>query len=342
MDNSPEEMKSRVRSLTKAIRYKSKETGNLMKAFNDYMAQHSGISATERASVKSSLGLSESKWRTKKSDWRNEISETTDLFEVEGEENNKKIKEKKVNNKITINPTMGMKEAIEEIGGTIMEMEEIEEMMSPKELQLQKRKTMIDMQVARERRKEISKAGSKAPTKEVGEGYAPGDVDKKVGALTNIDIPKSEQDAAKARLLAKTKAKREKMKTGDNMGEDVETEGYEPMTPERKMRVDKAKKGAYDKDQRAQHQGDNKEADKQFKRRMAMDFKTKMRKEETEDSLRDRRMERGGVDGNNRYDKPIGKPNTFGRKKPDPKASERAFSKVKNDIIKKYGKGALK
>ena len=114
------------------------------------------------------------------------------------------------------------------------------------------------------------------------------------------------------------------------------------MTPERKMRVDKAKKGAYDKDQRAQHQGDNKEADKQFKRRMAMDFKTKMRKEETEDSLRDRRMERGGVDGNNRYDKPIGKPNTFGRKKPDPKASERAFSKVKNDIIKKYGKGALK
>ena len=182
MDNSPEEMKSRVRSLTKAIRYKAKETGNLMKAFNDYMAQHSGISATERASVKSSLGLSESKWRTQKSDWRNEISETTDLFEVESEENSKKIKEKKINNKITINPTMGMKEAIEEIGGTIMEMEEIEEMMSPKEVQLQKRKTMIDMQVARERRKQISKESAEAPTKEVGEGYAPGEDEKKGGA----------------------------------------------------------------------------------------------------------------------------------------------------------------
>lgn len=324
MDNSPEEMKSRVRSLTKAIRYKAKESGNLMKAFNDYMAQHSGISATERASVKSSLGLSESKWRTQKSDWRNEISETTDLFEVEGEENSKEIKEKKINNKITINPTMGMKEAIEEIGGTIMEMEEIEEMMSPKELQLQKRKTMIDMQVARERRKQISKASAEAPTKEVGEGYAPGDVDKKVGALTNIDIPKSEQDAAKARLLAKAKAKREKMK------EEVVDE---------KLNMKKAGMGTVIKDFYKSDAPQFKGKTKEKKREMAI--AAKLNAEETEDSLRDRRMERGGVDGNNRYDKPIGKPNTFGRKKPDPKASQRAFSKVKNDIIKKYGKGAL-
>ena len=41
------------------------------------------------------------------------------------------------------------------------------------------------------------------------EGYAPGDVDQKVGAVTAI--PKKEQDDAKARLLAKAKAKREKM-----------------------------------------------------------------------------------------------------------------------------------
>ena len=38
------------------------------------------------------------------------------------------------------------------------------------------------------------------------EGYAPGDVDKKVGAVTAI--PKDERDAAKERLLAKAKAKR--------------------------------------------------------------------------------------------------------------------------------------
>jgi len=39
--------------------------------------------------------------------------------------------------------------------------------------------------------------------------------------------------------------------------------------------------------------------------------------EATEDSLKDRRMERGGVDGNNRYNKPVSNtPNTFGKKKP--------------------------
>jgi hypothetical protein len=42
----------------------------------------------------------------------------------------------------------------------------------------------------------------------VGEGYAPGDVDQKVGAVTSI--PKKEQDDAKARILAKTKAKMKK------------------------------------------------------------------------------------------------------------------------------------
>ena len=42
------------------------------------------------------------------------------------------------------------------------------------------------------------------------EGYAPGDVDQKVGAVT--PIPKDEREAAKQRLLAKAKAKREKMK----------------------------------------------------------------------------------------------------------------------------------
>jgi hypothetical protein len=291
MDNSPEAVKGRVRSMTKAIRYKARKEGNLMKAFNDYMGSQSGISATERSAVKSSLGLSENKWRTPKSDWRSELIEVTD-----GETDKGTVKEKKVKNKIIINPTMGMKEAIETIGGTIMEVSEIEEetkkrelieksrekdveqgrvpgrlkeAMSPKEVQLQKKKTMLDMQIARDRRKQIDKAGN-APTKEVGEGYAPGDIDQKVGAVTAI--PKKDRDAARDRLLAKAKAKREKMK------------------------------------------------------------------EETEDSLRDKRMMRGGVDGNVRYDRPNRNPE---RKKPDPKASKRAVDRVRDDIIKQYGKGAL-
>jgi hypothetical protein len=44
----------------------------------------------------------------------------------------------------------------------------------------------------------------------VAEGYAPGDVDQKVGAVTSI--PKKEQEAARERLLAKTAAKRASMK----------------------------------------------------------------------------------------------------------------------------------
>ena len=55
-------------------------------------------------------------------------------------------------------------------------------------------------------------------------------------------------------------------------------EAYEPMTKEREMRVDRQKKKAYDKDMRASHSGDKEEADKQYKRRMAMDSRTKMRK----------------------------------------------------------------
>ena len=50
--------------------------------------------------------------------------------------------------------------------------------------------------------------GKKYPNCVKAEGYGPGDVDQKVGAVTAI--PKSEQDDARARLLAKTKAKMKK------------------------------------------------------------------------------------------------------------------------------------
>ena len=62
--------------------------------------------------------------------------------------------------------------------------------------------------------------------------------------------------------------------------------------------------------------------------------------EATEDSLKDRRMERGGVGGNIRYDKaPSNKPNTFGKKKPVSGPS--ALERVKASITAKYGQGAI-
>ena len=46
---------------------------------------------------------------------------------------------------------------------------------------------------------------SKVYRESIAEGYGMGEVDQKVGAVTAI--PKKEQDAAKARILAKAKAK---------------------------------------------------------------------------------------------------------------------------------------
>ena len=59
-DNTPEDVKSRVMQIVKAIRYKArKEGGNIVKAFNDYMGGQSGIGAAERQMVKQRLGLQE-------------------------------------------------------------------------------------------------------------------------------------------------------------------------------------------------------------------------------------------------------------------------------------------
>ena len=62
----------------------------------------------------------------------------------------------------------------------------------------------------------------------IAEGYAPGDVDQKVGAVTSI--PKKEQEAARQRLLAKAAAKRASMKKEalDPVGQedgDVDNDG---------------------------------------------------------------------------------------------------------------------
>ena len=61
--------------------------------------------------------------------WRTELSEYTDASPKAktDEKSREKITEKKVKNKIVINPPQGMTEAIEELGGQILEMVEIEE-----------------------------------------------------------------------------------------------------------------------------------------------------------------------------------------------------------------------
>jgi len=375
MDNSPEAVKGRVRSMTKSIRYKARKEGNLMKAFNDYMGSQSGISATERSAVKRSLGLSENRWRTLKSDWRSELVEVSSMTD---EKDDKMVKEKKVKNKIIINPTMGMKEAFEEIGGTIVEVVELSddsddkkkelleksrekdieqgrvpgrlsEMMSSKEVQLQKRRAMIDMQVARERKRQVSQVKPQTPTNPVGEGYAPGDIDQKVGAVT--PIPKKEQDAARARILAKAKAKREA-----RMKEEVEVDEAMMAGP-RKDAMKKKEYMAKSGSDRAiafniGTRRDVSTSDPTIKSRGGRTDKRtgegdrgggnaakRRMKEEASDAMKDRRMETGGVDGNVDYSKPPKNTNNeFGKKKPSGKS---ALDIVKAQIRAKHGKGAI-
>jgi hypothetical protein len=82
---------------------------------------------------------------------------------------------------------------------------------------------------------------------EVLESAVPGKPAERVGALTNIDIPQSERDAAKARLLAKTAAKRKEM---EKVKEEFEIEEGKQTFPYKKVAAkikDKLSRSVYAK-----------------------------------------------------------------------------------------------
>ena len=91
------------------------------------------------------------KEKTKKesfSSWRDDLREVMTDTEMD-----KKVKEKKVNNVVKINPKLG--EAIEAMGGEIIEAT-MEKPLSPAEIALQKKKGQIDMQILKKRRQAMS------------------------------------------------------------------------------------------------------------------------------------------------------------------------------------------
>ena len=138
----------------------------------------------------------------------------------------------------------------------------------------------------------LSKVKSKAAGAAVDVAMAGSMAKKKAGEAKQAakEAPGKAKAAAsdakkKAKSGIKGFIKRQAQKVVSRMSEEnVENEGYQPMTPDRTARVDRAKKKAYDADHSAQYKNDSAEADKQFKRRMAMDSRTKMRKEELEAS----------------------------------------------------------
>ena len=114
-------------------------------------------------------------------------------------------------------------------------------------------------------------------------------------------------------------------KKADHMDEDASMSSQEIQLQKKKAMLDKmiAQK---------RHQGLNK-ANKSESPAKAVG-------ESTEDSLRDRRMERGGVDGNNRYDRAT-KNVAMGGGKKKPYDGMSALEKVKASIRAKHGQGAI-
>ena len=332
----------------KAIRYQARRDGvPLPKAFNDYVAKNQ-LSGTERTALRQKLGfmeevevLDEKKGcnhthkgeecevhgnkecpveeaadykdrdkvlnkakplhkhlyknlhkgdtegdvnESRYSSWREDLREIVDSSEKPETDTKagEKIVEKKVKNKIVINPPMGMKEAIEALGGTIIEMVEVDEATyggTPKKKEEPKDTRMV-----------VTSADKKGNTP----------------------------------AYQRMKAGDKRYKAADHMGEGV--------TPEEKMQ----KKQLQSKEMmmKKQHLLDKQRMQAQKSLRMPT---SKM--EETEDSLRDKRMERGGVDGNTRYDKaPKFAP---GPAKKKSSGGMSALDRVKADIRAKYGQGAI-
>ena len=150
------------------------------------------------------------------------------------------------------------------------------------------------------------------------ESAVPGKPAEKLKTDRNMfSIDKDERSAAAERLRAKTAAKR---------------------------KANLKKEEAYVSQEEVSEESDQGIEEKETTNLLTFeDFVAALDKvnEEGADSLKDRRMERGGVDGNNRYNKPISNtPNTFGKKKPKYDGMS-ALDKVKANIEKQYGKGAI-
>ena len=318
-DNSPEAVKGRVRSITKAIRYKArKEGGNMIKAFNDHMSSAgSGIGAAERQMIKKSLGLSE-----KFSNWR------SDLIEVMGDDDMEpKIKEKKIKNKIKINPEMS--EEFEKIGGTIVEMLEVidyDENYKPLEIET------IDIIKPEPLKKEEVEHLEEMPYQVM--GSPDGKKEKKIGK----PVKSRKYADARASELADTH-KKTGGKYRSQYVEEVELDEYASMSPQEVM-LQKRKAQLDVMIAKKRKQTLSKAGQKSDE-----PTKTESVNEEDYDRMKDRQLERGGMAARTDNKKPPKNVKSAAisdaERKKSREASQRAFDFVKKSITDKYGKGAI-
>ena len=372
------------------------------------------VNGTVDASDKKEKGMGEfvpsadgkKKLRTKigesLSDWRTELSEVIGDTDVKKKSETPKIKEGSVNNasKIKINPEI--KEAIEEIGGTLLEMVEVDEMdyilESVYDELIEEGFTEEDVEFGIEQAlvqdlEEVTSPSAVASAKmRSGNGNPKRDAGAEARSRMNISSSKPSQEtkkpsfkdrlksAAKNAIVGAGRAvgsmmkkKAQAQKSVGKVGSYVDRakklarQGYEQgRGPVEKKttyrgagvgRKEKIGEDLVNEQDAAPNEKQMLAKKKQMmlkqqmidKQRLQMQQQGKLpaghRTEETEDSLRDRRMERGGVDGNTRHpysDKGVKKGRmTDAERKKSRQASSRAFDAVKADIIAKYGKGSI-
>ena len=269
------------------------------------------------------------------SNWRQDLTEI-----MIDDENDKPIKEKKVNNKIKINPKLG--EAVEEIGGTLIEMIEIDEFDVILE-------SVYDELIAEGHSEDEVEYGIETALNTIDEGYYDSAV-----AASKAAAEKNKGETPKKSLKDRLKsaAKKAIMGTARAAGKVMKAKAAVQAAPGRakaKARsvTDRVKAVA----KKGYEQGRGPVEKKNTYRGAGVGRKEKIG-EATEDSLKDRRMERGGLGGNQRYDRTPKAPNTkkFGTGKTVvQKELEKKYGKnasamdiVKAEIRAKHGKGANK
>ena len=245
------------------------------------------------------------------SNWRQDLSEVMD-----DKKEDQKVTEKKVSNTIKINPKLG--EAIEEIGGTLLEAIEVDE---------------IDVVI------------ESVYEELIAEGYSEDEVENGIEtALISIDdeivLKEFEAPTVKKKKSMKDRLKGAARSAIVGVGKAAASVMKAKRSAEEKPGKVKAKVVSLAKRVKAAAKQGYEEGGgpkKSTSYRGAGAGRKEKIGEATEDSLRDRRMERGGVDGNVRYDK-APKVTPGSKKKYDGMS---ALDYVKADIRKKHGKGDI-
>ena len=279
--------------------------------------------------------------KTKKesfSDWRSELVEVIDK-----KEQDQQIKEKNVKNKVVIDPELKLEQVAEELGGEVLELIELDEEI----YEMIKEAVYGGTQPEKkDTRMTVTNADKKANTPAYQKMKAG---DKRYKAADHMGEEVEEVDEA-MRAGPRQRAMRDKtfqtIKKGGGTysSRDRATAHNVGVRGDHKPGdVKRSTGGKGVKGDKGMGYGDRGAGNKARRRAgeqpMRGNRDPRTTNEEASDAMKDRRMERGGVDGNNRYDRAPKPANTAGKKKPYDGMS--ALDVVKAQIRAKHGKGAI-